>query len=87
MVPSWIKSRIRSADATFVSLMLGSIFSAVDAKVICLGVAAWLVLMCLKAIAGETALAMRWHNLMVESHKLRQQQLQRIKALGMKTKA
>ena len=45
-------------------------------------IAAWLVLMCLKALAHEMEYATRCHKLKVEVHTLRLQQFKRMRDMG-----
>jgi hypothetical protein len=47
-------------------------------------IAAWLVLICLKTIAEDLGHALRWRDLQVQANRLRQQQVQRLKELGIK---
>jgi len=68
------------------SVSLAFIIDGGDVWWVVLAVAAWLVLMCLKAIGKDIDHAVRWHDLKVEAHGLRLRQQRRLKELGIKGK-
>jgi hypothetical protein len=66
---------------------LASILGPGDTLICVAVVAAWMVLMCLKTLAFEIQYAIRWHNLKIEVHVLRERQKKRLRDIAAKTAA
>ena len=65
---------------------IAAILDSTQAGIAAALIAAWMVFMCVKAIAGDLDYAIRWHDLKVQAQTLRLKQMRRLRELGVKTK-
>jgi len=67
----------------FITVQLAFMLTPGERLFVVAFIAAWLVLMCLTALAHEMEHAIRCHKLKVEVHTLRLQQFKRMRDMGM----
>lgn len=69
------------------SLCVAFILDPADLWIAVLFIGAWMVFMCLNALATDIEFAIKWHDLKVEAHNLREKHARRLRDLAMKGRA